>query len=305
MKLDSHFLISMFLVILSMTISNVYAQSQSTSDVDNYKPQIQKSDAKADVRNKSTKTSAAVATASENYSGTKNTEQKQSTVSGFYAGLKKWLIKFIEDPVATFTGFLFVATVLLWIATKNLWKDAKRSADVAFMSSMPILSPLIVPTHTNLHPLYFQDRFQSHIAFVFENFGKTPAIIREVRADIFLCELDAFPKVNFDELPYIGYEPIIPPDSRGENAMMGVAECNREFQLTEAEFKELLAEATEKYRRMAFIGKVIYDDFTGMRHTRRFCVKLRLVISDETIRLFQLVRGGHTYNQVTHKKIPK
>src|ERR1051325_5237095 len=121
--------------------------------------------------------------------------------------IKRWLIRFIEDPIATFTGLLFIATVLLWLATRSLWKDAKRSADITFVSSMPLLSPLVVWQFTNLHPLSTELKtFLSHVSFVFENFGKTPAIIRELRAKVFLCELDRFPDVDFGNLPAIGYE---------------------------------------------------------------------------------------------------
>ena len=211
-----------------------------------------------------------------------------------------------------FTAILALSTIGLWIvsiytgiATRVTAKATKDSADVAFVASMPVLSPLVVVEHTNLHPLMPAASFNSHVAFVFENFGKTPARIREVRADLFLNEMDVFPTVEFEELPLIGYEPIVPGDSRGSSAMMGVAECDREFRLTTTEFEELLTEATtDRHRRFALIGQVTYDDFFGMRHTRRFCVKMRLMMRGERRGLFQLVRGGPTYNRITREKIP-
>ena len=45
--------------------------------------------------------------------------------------------------------------------------------------------------------------FEAYVQFVFENFGKTPGIIREVRADLFICEMDVFPVVDFEQLPEI------------------------------------------------------------------------------------------------------
>lgn len=283
-------------MLLAMLVSwNVFAQTQQISTPVDRQSNIQKT-TKAEATNKSIKPGLSLIKPITDGQLVKKNEDQE----------KGWFYKFIEDPIATFTGLLFVATVLLWLATRSLWKDAKRSSDVAFVASMPILSPLIVPEHTNLHPVIYYDRFRSHVAFVFENFGKTPAMIREVRADIFLCEEDAFPKVDFGELPYIGYEPIVAGESRGEKALIGVAECNRDFELTETEFKELLAEATGKYRRMAFIGQVVYDDFVGIRHTRRFCVKTRLVpVAIGETHFFQLVRGGREYNQISNQKIPK
>jgi hypothetical protein len=186
--------------------------------------------------------------------------------------------------------------------TKQAADAAKASADAAITASMPILSPFVVGG--DLHPLVATGDpidFQAKVNFVFENFGKTPAVIRQVRADLFLNEMDRFPSVEFGELPVIDYKPIIAGDSRGEKALMGVAECTRAITLTQAEFKELLADASGKYRRFALIGQVIYDDFFDNRHTRRFCVKMRRV--DET-HFFQLVRGDREYNNIYREKMP-
>jgi hypothetical protein len=88
---------------------------------------------------------------------------------------------------------------------------------------------------------------------------------------------------------------------RGEKALMGVAEYVKMISLVPIEYTELLASADHKYRRFAFIGRVIYDDFFGNRHTRRFCVKTRLMDKG----LFQLIRGGRAYNHVDRQKIPE
>lgn len=214
--------------------------------------------------------------------------------------------------VAIFTACLWWTAKKQWEATLMAATAAKESADVAVASSMPILSPLVVGG--NLHPfssvadqLYSSSAtepvtFESSVHVIFENFGKTPGIIRELRGDLFLCEMDEFPLIDFGQLPLINYQPIIAGDSRGEKALMGVAECVKRFTLTQAEFGELLASGDGKYRRFALIGRVVYDDFFENRHTRRFCVKLRLM--DEPVRLFQLVRGGKTYNHVERQQIP-
>jgi hypothetical protein len=141
------------------------------------------------------------------------------------------------------------------------------------------------------------------VHFVFENFGKTPGMIREVRGDLFLCEMDQFPKVDSSKLPLINYQPIVAGDSRGEAAMMAVAECTKNISITYTEFTELLAPADNRYRRFAFLGRVIYDDFFGNRHTRRFCLKLRRMSVSNVP--FQIVRGGQAYNHVERQKIPK
>lgn len=210
--------------------------------------------------------------------------------------------------LASVAGVLVAAaysffTWRLWQETKRTVDLTKESADAAVAASMPVLSPLIVGG--TLHPLSAVDQpitFDAYVQFVFENYGKTPGIIRELRADLFLNEMDEFPAVEFEKLPLIIYEPMIAGDSRGQGALMGVAECTKRITLTPTEFGELLAEASEKYRRFALIGHVVYDDFFENRHTRRFCVKMRRM--GET-GLFQLVRGGRAYNHVYREKVPK
>jgi len=240
---------------------------------------------------------------------TKTNGKQESTVARAHEESSKW------DPITWFTLVLAIANVLLWWTTRHLVREAqvasgiakqsadaaKESADAAVIASMPILSPFVVNL-ARLHPLGLppapEITFTAHVPFVFENFGKTPGHIREVRADLFLCELDTFPSVDFDKLTHREYEPIVPGDSRYQTAaLMGVAECENRVTMTRAELEELLAEAaTGKYRRFALIGQVIYDDFFQTRHTRRFCVKLRRMGVDN---MFQLVRGGPTYNRIT------
>ena len=211
-------------------------------------------------------------------------------------------------------GLFVTAIVTAWFALRSLRdlsiqaKAAKQSSDAAIVASMPVLSPFIVggelhPFPTAAEKLYppSERTFDSSVHFVFENFGKTPGMIREVRADLFLCEMDQFPTVDFAKLPLIDYKPIIAGDSRGQNALMGVAECIKRVTLSATEFNELLGPAEGKYRRFALIGLVIYDDFFGNRHIRRFCTKMRLMDNG----LFQLVRGGKTYNNVERQEIPK
>ena len=167
-------------------------------------------------------------------------------------------------------------------STEKAANAAKESSDAVVVASMPILSQWIVFPGTKLHPLQRTAdllypsiepiQFRSIVHFVFENFGKTPGAIRDLRADLFLTPMNEFPVVQYEQLPFINYQPIVPGESRRENALMGVAECEQEFRLTPGEFEELLAPGG---RRFTLIGRVIYDDFFGNRHIRKFCVKMR------------------------------
>jgi hypothetical protein len=202
--------------------------------------------------------------------------------------------------------FIFIGQLFAF-----LWqgRQLKRSVDSAENTSMPFLSPLIVggilhPFRSEADHFYPHDQpvsFPSSVHFVFENFGKTPGMIQEVRGDLFLCEMDQFPAVDFGQLPLIDYQPIVAGDSRGEQSIMAVGEYTKSITLTQTEFTELLAPADNRYRRFAFIGRVVYDDFFDNRHFRRFCVKTRRMDNG----LFQIIRGGRAYNHVDRQKTPE
>lgn len=165
------------------------------------------------------------------------------------------------------------------------------------MESMPVLSPFIVD-RDGLHSVINNPS----IHFVFENYGKTPGIIRQVRSNLILCSRDALPPtINFEEAPLQDHEAMIPGDIRGEDARLPGSSVPAEFNrpLTRTELNEIEAEAiTKEYQRFYLIGLVIYDDFFGVRHTSNFCIKFRQ-------HGFQSPKGGIAYNRVTRKKIPK
>ena len=246
----------------------------------------------------------------------------------------EWWLVYITATLVAVTFGLMIYTAFLWRSTQALAVDAKLtaarqaaemqeslriaressaiardSADAAVVASMPVLSPLIVggalhPFRSAADKFYPTDQpitFESTVQFIFENFGKTPGMIREVRGGLFLCEMDQFPEVDFGQLPVIDYQPIVAGDSRGEKAMLAVAEYAKTITLTQTEFTELLVSEDNRHRRFAFIGRVVYDDFFENRHTRRFCIKTRRMDNG----LFQIIRGGRAYNHVDRQKTPE
>ena len=246
-------------------------------------------------------------------------EQREETSQS--SANESLLVKWTAALVCV-TALLVVITGVLAGYTYKLWKGAdeasKRQAremreslaiardatDATINTSIPVLAPFITKwngLHQLKHP-QGQITWEARIHVVFENYGKTPGMIREVRASLFLNEMDTFPVVNFAELPMHTYELIVPGNARKEEAT-AVIDLKQSFTLTAVEFSELLAEGEEpKYRRFALLGRVIYDDFFGFRHTRRFCIKMRL---RPDARLFQTQRGGPEYNQITREKTPQ
>jgi len=161
--------------------------------------------------------------------------------------------------------------------------------------------------HTALSParkLYFNgtEKCDSRVLFGFENYGKTPAIIRQVRADLFLTDNDELPKADFNLLPVQFHEEIVPGETRqADLASKPAVDLVREFDLSADDLRLINAEATGKFKRFFLVGQVIYDDFYGNRFTRRFCRKLRYFPPNA----FQAQHGGVGYNGVTRSRIPK
>lgn len=238
--------------------------------------------------------------------------------------------------LAWITGVLAFFTALLWFATLNLARDSKatsarqaeemaralktaeetarsskESADAALKSSMPVLFPFITDM-ARLHPLTVSDTTVTHDANIFisfDNYGKTPGIIRQVRADLFLTDRDRMPEVDFKKLSIHTYYKMVPGATLGKDQLTGTLDLKQSVTFSPLELSELLAEANDKFRRFALIGQVIYDDFFGLRHTSRFCVKMRVwkSVTAEQIRVintFQIAHGGSGYNGVISEKIP-
>lgn len=194
--------------------------------------------------------------------------------------------------------------------TKMAANAAKESAVATVKTAMPILFPWITDM-AGLHPLTTSDSEISHEAKIFvgfDNFGKTPGMIREVRAELFLKEMETLPKVDFDNLTIRNYHVMIPGESRATNQIFGALDMQQTIKFTPLELRELFSEARGKFRRFSLIGQVIYDDFFGLRHTGRFCVKIRMWRVNETlsgVRCFQVAQGGSEYNRITSKQIPE
>ena len=187
---------------------------------------------------------------------------------------------------------------------------ATPNADAAVIGQMPVLSPHVTDT-AKLHPLAIDQgaeriSFQATVSFTFENLGKTPAIIREVHADLFLTDRETLPPVDFDKLHRHAQTFVIPGDARGSSGgSKSVIEHQQAFSLRRGEFEELLSDARGAYRRFALVGKVTYDDLFGWRHSRTFCVKLRIWGQPPAIRSFQSQEGGLPYNRFRRERLPE
>jgi len=272
----------------------------------------------------------------------KSAEEVQQEIDAEHgkAAREEWLVALTgigaaaTAILAVITGLLAKYTYKLWNATVQLGQDAKdaaqrqagemaqslaiskqaadaakASADAAVKSSMPVLFPFITEM-SQLHPLdpiSSPTTHDANIFLAFDNYGKTPGAIRRVHAQLFLTTRDELPDVDVGSLPIHPYAVMVPGNARGKDLITGALDLKQPVDLNPAELNQLLSEATGNFRRFALLGKVVYDDLFGSRHTSSFCIKLRLWSVGGALavkRTFQVAHGGSRYNSVTSERVP-
>jgi hypothetical protein len=99
----------------------------------------------------------------------------------------------------------------------------------------------------------------AEVEFCFKNYGKTPAIVKEIAHDIILRR--EFPdEIDYIPVDLVPTERIIPTDNETEKW-----KCLRtDFQVGDAR------DVIRAYRSFWFYGRVLYDDVFGIEHEHRF-----------------------------------
>lgn len=198
---------------------------------------------------------------------------------------KKGLIeRTFEDPVALFTAVLTFFTGLLFVATCGLWymavrqardmKDsiavnkvsadaAKKSADVGERALTHLERPYLFLTYERPDFSSVGDGAMSfRVRFKFKNYGRTPAIIRHVCADV----------GRFERLPEtLTYDAA---DSIFEMREMVVGPTDETEEFRRKIFALERDEANAVQAGKSFIclyGTLSYDDVFETRHGSEFC----------------------------------
>lgn len=196
------------------------------------------------------------------------------------------------------------------IAISRQTADAARdSADALICTSMPVLSPTVI-NMGGLHPLIPIQAAHKHDANIFvrfENFGSTTGIIRDVRAKLYLTLNDVLPEPNPSEWVRYPYNVMIPGKSSAADQTFGALDMKQNIEFGKFEGSELHAEAdfNGKFRRFVLMGMVAYDDLFGWRHSRTYCVKMRVWLGEDgKPNQFQVGVGSPIYNKWTKEKVP-
>ena len=236
-----------------------------------------------------------------------------SDVEDFIDAHEKLFIVLFTGAIAWFTGTLWRATNALVASAKKQADDmreslriakqsaeaARDSADGIVNANIPYVAPELRMADSNLRLMNAlgEQRVRPTVNFVFKNYGGSPATIVE------FSDYLAF----FDVLPQ---EPIYPPrpaDATDREMVIGALDASRVLPcglvvdtVHWAEARMTFAELRAERRAMFLIGRVVYDDVFGLRHTKRYC--FRFDIRAMTI-LFRPY-GGRPYNLRTKEKSP-
>ena len=209
------------------------------------------------------------------------------------------------------TTALAIYTARLWRATKEgaerqqkemqqVLTIARTSADAATRQANAAISaaaPMLYPRVDERQDLYPREvdaddmTHQSSALLRFENIGRSPAIVRKIGAKFFLLHREEFLEAPppLASLPTLESSAIIGPGDTG-----GGKTWTFERSIDANEIRQLLATATAPHwLRFFIIGYVVYDDVFRVRHTQRFCVKVR--------RKFQAIKGSMAFNEITHQ----
>jgi len=182
---------------------------------------------------------------------------------------------------------------------------ARDAARINAASAMPVLVPFVIEKAQFLHPTRYFEGWIPKIKFVFQNFGSTPGMVRGAKAALFLTTNDRLPEVDFEELPNVFAQITVPGKVQGDGARLpgSSIECPPFRPLTRDEQELLNAETRtpdgrrQDFQRFYLLGKVVYDDFFGARHTATFCLKVRYGG-------YHGQHGGPKFNRITQQPIP-
>jgi hypothetical protein len=184
--------------------------------------------------------------------------------------------------IAFFTGCLGFVAFLQYRALIDTNKSARTAAEAAEMSAKALanaesahvflllkdenLSSFVkqLPSHPKAAADFAAvgekfDDIDLTVTYVFKNYGKTPAIIKEISHHVIIAgKLPDEPAyVQIDPMPN---ELVIPADAESE-----VIKCRMKRVFYAAEASALLKNRASIY----FFGRIVYDDVAGNTHDRR------------------------------------
>jgi hypothetical protein len=178
-----------------------------------------------------------------------------------------------EAIVAAFTVILAISTIGLWVSTSQLWEASNRSAKIAERAltelevpfiALKVIDPgIMTRISVNGQPMLFPG---FTIEFCFANYGRTPAILTELKTDMKVIEIGKLPGA-------------IDPNKSGKVYPFGVmVGPNDKSSPSTRFFSEFISRNEMKavedgVRDLFLIGFVKFTDIFLSKYTLGFCAK--------------------------------
>jgi len=171
---------------------------------------------------------------------------------------ENWVNRLGTDPVATFTALLFVATFLLWLATKRLVSNAEKTAERQLRAYLgrggkPEFRELIQPDQSKVYEFLVPVK----------NSGQTPAykVVARGRAAFYSIPLPTDADLTLKPAPHGSRAPL------GPGQEIQVLCASDAINVPEV----LLMQRPRLQQTLYLVGIVEYSDAFGHRHELRFC----------------------------------
>jgi hypothetical protein len=185
---------------------------------------------------------------------------------------ENWWQKFLTDPNAGFAGAVALFTLALVVVGSRQNRQLKRSVDLLAQSERAQM--FMIVTGSDLTQLTrgvegLPDSAKiddgvvdagAYVLFCFKNYGKTPAIVKEM----------SFRLVFFERLPdepiYIPSDIILLENMISTGNITGGHECKLETKITLGQARTIIRAQSYVW----FYGHIIYDDIFGKEHEHAF-----------------------------------
>ena len=216
------------------------------------------------------------------------------------------LAEYTKD-LAHYTGALIIIGIIQClifvsqlVAFTYQGKQLKRTVDSAENESMPFLFPIIIEHAVGLKSPNNTFPYKPFVNVVFDNYGKTPAIIRSFRGELWLAARLPDEPIYDERTKARTFVAVIPAETRLFSA------APPPYLPTTVAMHDAISQIeweASRWRvsvglRFFLVGEVIYDDFFERRHTFGFCIKV--IFGGE-----QWLSGPTKYHYVEHSSAQK
>ena len=188
-----------------------------------------------------------------------------------FGALGTFIHDYKDEITAASTFIIGIFTITLWLTSRKQWQEMKRGTEASAQSERAVMYSIIDKNTIEvvMRGSIMFDNSPSMgdgsvpkciIGYRFKNYGKTPAIVKEISASV-VCAPTLPDNPNYVPVDIILRSQAISPGNDTD-----------EFQCTSIEhFKKRETDAVLRGQNSIwFYGRVVYDDIFGNEHEHRW-----------------------------------